>query len=93
MTKVGSRKFKNRLGYYLRRVRKGETLLITDRGQPVAKVEPVDSSARRPLSLEERLRQLEAEGHLRLATRPPADFKPVRARGKPASRMIIEDRD
>ena len=41
MKKVGSREFKNRQSYYLRRVRKGETLLVTDRGKPVAKVEPV----------------------------------------------------
>ena len=37
MRKVGSREFKKRMGRYLSEVRKG---LITDRGQPVAKVSP-----------------------------------------------------
>lgn len=93
MKKVGSREFKNRQGYYLRRVKKGETLLVTDRGKPVAKVVPADSLPDSPTGLDERLRELAAQGHLRLGTKPFERFKPVPARGKPASRMIIEDRD
>ncbi|MFB3094962.1 MAG: type II toxin-antitoxin system Phd/YefM family antitoxin, partial [Candidatus Acidiferrales bacterium] len=34
MKRVGSREFKNRQAYYLRRVRKGETILVTDHGKP-----------------------------------------------------------
>lgn len=93
MKKVGSREFKNRQGYYLGRVRKGETLLVTARGKAVAKIEPITDNNPAILKLEERLRELEAQGHLRLGTRPFSKFKPVPARGKPASRMIIEDRE
>lgn len=93
MKKVGSREFKNRQGYYLRRVRQGETIVVTDRGKPVAKVEPVRGDTASAPGLEERLWELAAQGHLRLGTKPFARFKPVLARGKPASRMIIEDRD
>ncbi|MFQ5694587.1 MAG: type II toxin-antitoxin system Phd/YefM family antitoxin [Terriglobia bacterium] len=93
MTKVGSREFKNRLGRYLRRVRQGETVVITDRGKPVARVERVERSAGRPMTLEERLRELAAQGHIRLArNRKPDRFKPVPSRGKPASQIIIDDR-
>ena len=92
MKKVGSREFKNRQGHYLKRVRRGETLLITDRGKPVAMVEPINNNAGELAGLEERLRQLEAQGHLRLGKRPFTPFEPVRAKGKPASQIIIEDR-
>lgn len=45
--RLGSREFKKRMGRYLSEVRKG---LITDRGQPVAKVSPpeLEESATTP---------------------------------------------
>lgn len=38
---VGSRELKTRLGHYLSRVRRGETILVTDRHQPVAELRPL----------------------------------------------------
>ena len=38
---VGSRELKNRLGSCLRQVREGATILITDRGRPVAELRPL----------------------------------------------------
>lgn len=92
MKKVGSRELKNRLGHYLRRVRHGESLLITDRGKSVARLSPV--SEWEGLTLEERLRELERQGHIRPALRrgPFKRFKPLPLRGKPLSEIIIEDR-
>ena len=91
MKRVGARQFKNRQSYYLKRVRKGESILVTDRGKPVAKVLPVtqwDS-----LILEKKLEELERQGHLRRARRRGFEpFKPLPQRGKPASQIIIEDR-
>lgn len=92
MKKVGSREFKNRQGYYLRRVRKGETIIVTDRGKPVAMVEPIRNESGPGDDLEKRLQELAAQGHIRLATRPLAPFKALSQRGKPASQMITEDR-
>lgn len=91
MKRVGSREFKNRQGYYLKRVRKGETLLVTDRGKPIAKVIPAtDWDA---LTLDEKLEELERQGHLRRARGGQLPrFTPLPSRGKPASQMIIEDR-
>jgi antitoxin (DNA-binding transcriptional repressor) of toxin-antitoxin stability system len=37
---VGIRELKNRLSEHLRRVRSGDTILITDRGQVVAEINP-----------------------------------------------------
>lgn len=91
MKKVGAREFKNRQSHYLKRVRKGEALLVTDRGKPVAKVLPVtlwDS-----LTLDEKLEELERQGHLRRARgRRLPPFEPLPSKGKPASQIIIEDR-
>lgn len=38
---VGIRELKSHLSQYLARVREGEELIITDRGVPVARIEPV----------------------------------------------------
>lgn len=92
MQKVGSREFKNRLGRYLLAVRKGQTLLITDRGKPVAKVSPPDHNGDSELTFSELLKKLEVEGKIRLPKRPFGKFRAVPSRGKSASRMIIEDR-
>jgi prevent-host-death family protein len=92
MRKVGSREFKNRMGRYLLAVRKGQTLLVTDRGKPVAKVSPPDENGDSELTFSDVLKKLEAEGKIRLPKRPLRKFRAVPTRGKPASQMIIEDR-
>jgi prevent-host-death family protein len=93
MKTVGSRELKNRLGRYLKLVGKGETLIVTDRGKPVARIVPTDSNGGEGRSVDEVLKQLEAEGHLRLGTRPFKRFNPIRLTGKPLSKIVLEDRD
>lgn len=92
MQRVGSRELKNRLGRYLRAVRAGQSLIITDRGKPVAKLAPPNDPGPEENGLKERLKELEAQGLIRLAKRPLGKFKAVRIKGKPASQTIIEDR-
>jgi len=55
---------KNHLSELLERVRRGETILITDRDRPVARLEPVGLG--RPAEVEARLARLERAGLLRL---------------------------
>ena len=40
---VGIRELKARLSHYVDCVRKGETVVITDRGKPVARIEAIES--------------------------------------------------
>lgn len=89
---VGSRELKTRLGTYLARVRRGETILITDRGQPVAELRPVETS---PDPTVAALQKMAAEGLVRLPTRTRlTPFKPIRARGgASASDAVSRDRD
>jgi antitoxin (DNA-binding transcriptional repressor) of toxin-antitoxin stability system len=76
-------------------VRKGETIVVTDRGKTVAHLIPPTPEEESPEGVEKLLKRLEAEGHLRLARDPfkRRTFKPIVTRGKPASQMIIEDRE
>ena len=93
MRTVGSRELKNRLGRYLSLVGKGETIIVTDRGKPVARLLPASPNEEAKHGLEDLLNQLEAEGHLQRAKGKFKSFKPIRTKGKSASRMILEGRE
>ncbi len=88
---MGSRELKTRLGAYLRRVRGGATLVVTDRGEPVAELRPLET---RGSGHDAGLLALEALG---VVTRNPkarlAPFRPVRSSGQPASEAVIEGRE
>jgi prevent-host-death family protein len=88
---VGARELKTRLGAYLQQVRQGRTLVITDRGQPVAELKPLHGATGEDASLA-RLTVLGAV--TRRERRPLPPFRPIRARGgRRASEGIVEDRD
>jgi len=90
---VGSRELKTRLGQYLQRVRAGETILVTDRGRPVAELRPVGASDD---PMEEALRRMEAEGLLTRPTRRGGltPFEPIELpAGVSASDLVSRERD
>jgi prevent-host-death family protein len=45
MNEVGIRELKGRLSLLLRSVEKGETVIVTDRGRPIAEIRPVPSAS------------------------------------------------
>ncbi len=92
MRKVGSREFKNHIGRYMRAVRGGQTLLITIRGKVAARISPLKDAQTASSTLDERLKELESQGLIRLATIPFGKFRGEKSRGKPASQMLIKDR-
>ncbi|HEX5213985.1 MAG TPA: type II toxin-antitoxin system prevent-host-death family antitoxin [Vicinamibacterales bacterium] len=70
--RVGARELKVRLGTYLRRVRQGHRLVVTDRGQPVAELRPIGGEAGAGTVLAE----LEARGVVTRPTRKrPTPFR------------------
>ena len=65
MTSVGIRELKTRLSSYVRRVRRGEVIRVTDRGEVVAELRPPSSAHRVPVELAG-LHDLASRGILRL---------------------------
>jgi prevent-host-death family protein len=88
---VGARELKTRLGTYLRRVREGERILVTDRGIPVAELRGLGAGNE---TREGRLQGLEAAG---LVSRPGRGLleplRAVRSSGASAARAVVEDRE
>lgn len=87
---VGVKELKNSLSKYLRAVRGGEVVQITERGKVVAEIRPRTARASED---EQVLLRLEREGVVTRGRGRPTDDPPVRIpRGAPASNMVIEDR-
>ena len=85
---------KNGLSAIIDRVRAGESILITDRGMVVARLEPATSSQEQ----DGRLRRLERAGVIRLGVAPPPiDLlrrpAPTLPAGTSAVRALLDERD
>ena len=92
MSTVGIKELKNRLTAYLRRTRQGEEVIVTQRGKPIALIQPIQSSTA-PVSLEARLVKLASQGRIRLPSRRPLKkIRRVTVSGRPISELILEDR-
>lgn len=70
MKAVGIKQLKARLSEYVRLVRTGETILVTDRDEVVAELRPATGAIPRPGSVEETLDALAAAGLVTRARLP-----------------------
>jgi prevent-host-death family protein len=88
---VSIRDLKNGLSAYLRLVRRGERIVVTDRGEPVAELAPAREEK---LSLEQRMERLAASGELRRprGRRRLGAVVPTRVRGGPLSATVLAER-
>jgi prevent-host-death family protein len=92
MSAVGIKELKNRLTHYLRRTKQGEEVVVTDRGRPIALLQPIQKVPH-PISLEARLAKLAAEGLVTLPTgKLRKRVRRVTIAGPPVSQAILEDR-
>lgn len=87
-TRVGTRELKSRLSEYLRLVKAGQTVVVTERGKVIAHISPAAPT------LEERMQALEAAGFL---VRGKGKIKPYRPKvvnrsGRLMSDIVVEDR-
>lgn len=89
MATVGVRELKAHLSQYLKRVGRGERIVVTERGRPVAVIGPAAASV-----LTERLEAMLRSGMARWAGgKPRGSSRPVRLRQGPSvADAIVEDR-
>ncbi|MBI5380155.1 MAG: type II toxin-antitoxin system prevent-host-death family antitoxin [Nitrospirae bacterium] len=88
MKTAGIKELKNRLSYYLREVKRGEKILITEREQVIATITPVERATE-----DTRLLSLVKEGFAVWRGGKPAGSRtPVKIKGKTVSEMVLEDR-
>lgn len=84
---VSIRELKSRLSFYLRLTRKGESVVITDRGVPIGRIVPIGQDLEQRLMREAGLAQW--SGH-KLGRRKPV----AKLRGeKTVAQLLVEDRE
>jgi antitoxin (DNA-binding transcriptional repressor) of toxin-antitoxin stability system len=91
MITAGIKELKNNLSRYLARVKEGEEVLITERGNPLARIVKENQGNR---SIRAALGPLIEKGMISLPTRSinKDRLAPAVAPGKLVSEMVIEDR-
>jgi prevent-host-death family protein len=82
---VGIRELRADLSRFIKRVREGEEIVVTDRGKAVARIVPLDG--------QRKIDQLIAAGIVKPAPRPWSGElpKPIEGAG-PLSDIVLEDR-
>ena len=94
MKTVGIRELKNKISEYLKAVRSGESVLVTDRGEAVAEICPLGYSPL-PKDLPYGLVEMFKKGRLTLGAPNDKDAYPVlppALSGRSASRLLDEER-
>jgi len=76
MERVSVSRLKDHLSAYLKKVQAGQTLVVTDRNKPVARLEPV----KQPASEADRIAQLVQLGLVSLPKAPPLSMEEIRRR-------------
>ena len=88
MTTVGIRHLKAHLSAYIKQVEAGEHVTVTDRGRAVAVLAPVGAAGKLGW-----LQAMVAERRAEWNGGRPLGLTPrIPSRGKPTSRMVLEDR-
>ena len=88
MKTVGVKDLRNRLSYYLREVKKGEKILITNRDQVIATILPMERGKE-----DSKLLSLVKEGFAaRKGGKPTGSHRTAKIEGKPMSETVLEDR-
>ncbi len=93
MQTVGVKELKDKLTYYLKIVREGGRVVVTDRGKPVAILHSLDQ-LEADAGAEERLASAARKNLVRLPCRKGGlgSFRAAEAGGRPASEIILEER-
>jgi len=89
--RLGLREANQHFSKAIKAVRAGQDVILTDRGQPIAVIKPIEGIDEQEHALE----RMAAEGLITLPARKGRlpRFEPVRVKGTPLSQTIIENRD
>jgi prevent-host-death family protein len=90
MRRIGARELKTRLGTYLRLVQEGLTIVVTDRGEPIAELRPLAAFG---AGLEGRLRKVAATGLVTPPTRELPRRRRVHVKGGSVSDTLVAERE
>ncbi len=94
MEKVSISRLKDQLSAYLKKVEAGQTVVVTDRNKPVARLEPIAAASRES----NRVAMLVQQGLVAMPTAQPLSIEEIRKRrpAAPGARLLealLEERE
>ena len=91
--KLGLREANQRFSKAIKAVRAGKEVVLTERGHPIAVIKPIKQEHVEKATLQ----AMADEGLITLPIRkgpmPVPRWRPLKVKGKPLSRTVIEDRE
>ena len=87
---VGIREAKAQLSRLVRRAQRGDSITLTHRGRPIAKIVPITEPDR---SIAARIEELKRRGGIQDQTEPPVALAKLDVERGLAQRYLREDRD
>jgi prevent-host-death family protein len=91
--KLGLREANQHFSKAIKAVRAGKQVILTERGHPIAVIKPIKDEDRPDVSIQ----AMVDEGFLKPAARkgrtPRPRWRPVKVKGQPVSRTVIDDRE
>ena len=87
--RVGTRELKNKLSEYMRRVKAGQVITVTERGKTIGQIIPVKASTQERLQAVVEAGIAEWDGEKPKAYRPKA----VNSSSRQVSDLVTEDRE
>ena len=87
--RVGTRELKNKLSEYLRRVKAGETIIVTEHGKSIGQIVPIKPT------VEERLQMMVGAGQVEWNGEKLKPYQPVAVNKSDhqLSSLVVEDRE
>jgi len=87
--RVGTRELKTRLSEYMRRVKAGETITVTEHGKTIGQIVPIRAT------IEERLQAMVAAGQAEWNGQKLKPYRPkaINKGNRQLSDLIVEDRE
>jgi len=87
--RVGTRDLKNKLSEYMRRVKAGETIIVTEHGKTIGQIVPVKPT------VEERIQEMVAAGQMEWNGQKLKPYQPkaVNNGDRLLSDLVVEDRE
>jgi prevent-host-death family protein len=90
MIKIGLREANLHFSKYVKMVKDGKEVVLTERGMPIAVIKPIPHEG----ETESRVKVLEEQGILKRARKGAFPVhKPITIRGKPISEIVAEERE
>jgi prevent-host-death family protein len=90
MIKIGLREANLHFTKYVKMIKDGKEVILTERGTPIAVIKPIPQKG----GIESKIKSLEEQGLLKGAKKGKLPVhRPITIRGKPISEVVMEERE